>query len=253
MKTALLAITESGLTSAELLSSRLEDSVFFDLRGKGRLREWVSSEFHNYEGIIFFAALGIVYRVIADVIRNKYEDPAIVAVDDASRYAVSALSGHEGGANNLAFKVAALIDAEPVISTASDTNRTLIIGIGCRKGVPAEKITSAVINTFEEFNLSPGDVRLAASAWIKRNERGLIDAFRRLSIPLVFIEESRIKMFRGGDSDSGAARRHLGIPGVSEPCALLAGKNAELIVPRQKKGPVTVAVGRENINIWKDR
>ena len=73
------------------------------------LHQLVGKLFNDYDGIIFVMATGIVVRVIAPYIKNKYTDPAIVVVDDVGRYIISLLSGHEGGANLLAYKVAGIL------------------------------------------------------------------------------------------------------------------------------------------------
>jgi cobalt-precorrin 5A hydrolase len=61
-------------------------------------------------------------RVIAPLIQNKTEDPAIVVIDDQGQHAISLLSGHLGGANALTLQVAEIIGASPVITTATDVN-----------------------------------------------------------------------------------------------------------------------------------
>ncbi len=244
--TAISFITDNGQLSAELLQAKIKDSQLIDLRGKGRLRNWVDGHFHDYSGHIFIMSLGIVYRMIAGHITNKYEDPAVVVVDDARRYAISALSGHEGGANALAWKVAALIGCEPVISTASDTNRRITMGIGCRRGIGIPAVEKTVMGVLEKNELSSDDVRMAASVDIKKDEQGLIMAFENMAIPLVFIDSSRIKTFSGFSSPSKVAMKNLGLPGVSEPCALLLGRRAVLIQPRYAADGVTVALARED-------
>ena len=65
---------------------------------------------------------GIVVRVIAPLIRSKTQDPAVVVVDDLGKNAVSLLSGHIGGANELTRRIAPIIGATPVITTATDVN-----------------------------------------------------------------------------------------------------------------------------------
>jgi cobalt-precorrin 5A hydrolase len=87
----------------------------------------VRKEFHNYRGHIFFMSTGIVVRLIAPLIRSKMLDPAVVVVDDRGRNAVSLLSGHIGGANELTDKIARILGANAVITTATDVNRTAAI------------------------------------------------------------------------------------------------------------------------------
>jgi cobalamin biosynthesis protein CbiG len=246
VRVAITAITDNGLASAQELSALLPDSTVFNLKGKGKLRSWVEENFHKYEGHVFIMSMGIVYRLIAPLITNKYRDPAVVVVDDARRHAIAALSGHEGGANNLTFKVARILDAQPVVTTASDTNRRVIVGIGCRKGCGADEIKRALAQALNENEIKAEEIRLAASVDIKKEEKGMIEAFDQLGIPLLFISSDTIRNFTGYKNVSEAAQRQLGLPGVSEPCALLGGRNTALIQERMKIGPVTIALARED-------
>ena len=128
MKVAIIAITEEGKKTAQELAVSLgESKVYFLSRS---LKSAVKEIFDQHDGLIFVMALGIVIRVIAPYIKNKYIDPAVVVVDENKRFAISALSGHEGGANQLAVQVASILGAEPVITTASETRKELIIGVG---------------------------------------------------------------------------------------------------------------------------
>ena len=74
--------------------------------------------------IVFIGALGICVRTIAPIMRDKYTDPAVVCVDSTGRYAISVLSGHVGGANDLCRRVAGILGAEPVVTTQSDVTGT---------------------------------------------------------------------------------------------------------------------------------
>jgi cobalt-precorrin 5A hydrolase len=93
----------------------------------------LEQNFHRYAGHIFIMSTGIVVRVIAPLIRHKTEDPAVVVVDDAGRHAISLLAGHLGGANELTRKVAAIIGADPVITTATDVNCVPAIDVLARQ------------------------------------------------------------------------------------------------------------------------
>ncbi|WP_433260218.1 precorrin-3B C(17)-methyltransferase [Micromonospora vinacea] len=72
------------------------------------------------DAVIAFLATGAVVRIVAPLLDDKRTDPAVVVVDEAARHAVALLGGHAGGANTLAGQVAALLDARPVITTATD-------------------------------------------------------------------------------------------------------------------------------------
>lgn len=90
-------------------------------KGK-RLADMIASELSNYEGeaIVYVGALGICVRKIKDLIDDKYTDPAVVCVDSTGKYVIPVLSGHVGGANDLARQIAMITGGEAVITTQSD-------------------------------------------------------------------------------------------------------------------------------------
>ncbi len=91
------------------------------------LSEWTGQQFSTCDGLIFIGAAGIAVRLIAPYLKDKFTDPAVVVVDEAGKFAISLLSGHVGGANRLAEQTAALLNAVPVVTTASDVRgRTAI-------------------------------------------------------------------------------------------------------------------------------
>ena len=93
-----------------------------DIQGFDTLKQTVNAHFHEFTAHVFFMATGIVVRMIAPWIVHKTKDPAVVVVDDQGHFSISLLSGHIGGANMLAARVATVLEAIPVITTASDVN-----------------------------------------------------------------------------------------------------------------------------------
>lgn len=84
------------------------------------LEELTGNLFYTSEALVFIGAMGICVRSIAPYIKSKYTDPAVVCLDSTGKYAVSVLSGHIGGANELTHELARILDAEAVVTTQSD-------------------------------------------------------------------------------------------------------------------------------------
>ena len=112
MKIAVIPISEAGNDIALSLQRELGAKVIS--------RTEVSKQWKKFDGFVFIGALGICVRTIAPLVTDKHEDPAVVCVDSMGLNAISVLSGHVGGANDLARDIAALIGAREVITTQSD-------------------------------------------------------------------------------------------------------------------------------------
>lgn len=132
MKIAIIAITGNGARLGAKLKGELPDAELFvpskysDLCGcpvniyTEDLKVLIQRLWHEVQGLVCVMATGIVVRIIAPLLQGKDKDPAVVAIDDAGKFAVSLLSGHLGGANELAGRCASLIGGTPVITTATD-------------------------------------------------------------------------------------------------------------------------------------
>ena len=202
--------------------------------------------FARFTGLVYILPTGVAVRAIAPHAKHKTTDPAVVAMDVGGRWAVSLLSGHEGGANDLAVAVANAVGAEPIISTTTEAVKDIIVGVGCRRGIEADAIVAAVQAALKLANVDVRRLRLIASADIKKDEAGLIEAARLLGAPIRFIESGEIRLCPRPFEESALAHERVSLPAVAEPCALLAGRRTELILPRQKMNGVTVAVAREH-------
>jgi cobalt-precorrin 5A hydrolase len=86
------------------------------------LKALIVSLWKMFDGFVLIMATGIVMRMIAPLLESKETDPAVVVMDDAGRFAISLLSGHLGGANELAERCASVVGAQAVITTATDSN-----------------------------------------------------------------------------------------------------------------------------------
>ncbi|MDH5218532.1 MAG: cobalamin biosynthesis protein CbiG [Gammaproteobacteria bacterium] len=144
IRIAMVAITKHGasqlksiapqMPEADVIVSEKFAAIADEVPNKstvysGALSAQIGNFFADYDQIIFFVSLGAVVRLIAPHLKSKDIDPGILVVDDAAQFVIPVLSGHVGGANAYAEKVAALIGATPVVTTASDVGKTIPVDI----------------------------------------------------------------------------------------------------------------------------
>ena len=111
-KIAVINISEESRPLAQTLEQ--------DLQAQLIKRAEVGTRWQQFDAFIFIGAMGICVRTIAPYIKDKHEDPAVLCVDSLGVNVISVLSGHVGGANELTRQVAAILGADPVITTLSD-------------------------------------------------------------------------------------------------------------------------------------
>lgn len=81
---------------------------------------WAGEKFPVSDALIFIGATGIAVRSIAPYVASKKSDPAVLVIDECGKFVISLLSGHLGGANELTLKTAEILNAVPVVTTATD-------------------------------------------------------------------------------------------------------------------------------------
>ncbi|MBQ9649986.1 MAG: precorrin-4 C(11)-methyltransferase [Prevotella sp.] len=114
---AIIQISEEGQHIARLILSQV-----YARKNEAEIisRQNVGKRWKDFDAFVFVGALGICVRTIAPCIKDKHEDPAVVCVDSLGQNVIAVLSGHIGGANDLARDIAAMIGAHEVITTQSD-------------------------------------------------------------------------------------------------------------------------------------
>lgn len=94
---------------------------------------WTEKQFQEADAIVFVGACGIAVRSIAPFVKSKKTDPAVLVVDECGKFVISLLSGHLGGANELALTCARILDALPVVTTATDLHRCFAVDVFAKK------------------------------------------------------------------------------------------------------------------------
>lgn len=142
---ALFCLTPGGVELAKRLSALLPMTCFTRdellepgfLPFDGGFAHAARTAFARDSALIFIGATGIAVRVLAPAIADKFSDPAVIVIDERGEHVISLLSGHVGGANALTRKLADLLGADPVITTATDVNElaaldTLAVALNAR-------------------------------------------------------------------------------------------------------------------------
>lgn len=174
MRVAVVALTGGGAATAARLASRLPGSNLNGDRSGAASRyrveqvkvflpeklrsgnfaadyydcptgELLRRTFHDFQGLVLIMAAGIAVRSLAPLLQGKERDPAVVVMDERGQFAVSLLSGHLGGANDLARAVASVLGAVPVITTSTDVRGHLAVDVLARDlGVKLEPVKQLV-------------------------------------------------------------------------------------------------------------
>lgn len=356
MRVAILSVSNNGKLLSKKLKSLLDNDptiIRIDTFHKN-IKNNIRYIFNDYDVIIGIMATGILVRSICKHINSKYSDPAILSIDDKGNFVISLLSGHIGGANRFTKKIANLISATDVITTATDvynkigidtlanyfhwniinkenvltfnkaileneilhlksnsntidyienffSNDTLeindkekqhysiknnnnyiknrynyilsidetlnnkiiarfqdikielkpqklVIGIGSRKNISEKHVLSAIDLAMKNLGFSLNRIDYLSTAYIKKNELGILKASKIINRPLNIIEKEEIEDFYKSNlskdcSSSSFVEEKFGINGVSEACSMIAaGKNSKLVHKKIALNGVTIAV-----------
>lgn len=343
---AVYAITRHGLDVAARVAAALPDA---DLWVSERLRAHapagervhplplpmgptLAETFPRHDAHVFVISVGAVVRMIAPLLVDKKVDPAVICLDELGRFAVCVLSGHVGRGNAFTERIAGLLGAQPVITTASDTlgtltvdilgrelgwtlddpdrhvtrgcaavvngapvlfvqetgepdfwppgplppgvayttsldgvdpaaweillvasdrelrdarpdvwaraviyrPRSLVLGLGCDRGTPAELIERGVQTLLARHGLSPRSVKAVATIDVKADEPALRTLAARHGWPLLTYGAAALDAVPGVENPSPTVQRHVGTRGVCEPAALLGAGARALLVPKQR-------------------
>lgn len=189
MHTAIILISETGLPMARAIGKELGDAVIYtknpvaDCTVIPSYSRFMDEHFNDFEAIVFIGALGICVRSISRCVRNKYEDPAVICIDTTGRFVIPVLSGHIGGANALAARLATVTGGEAVTTTQSDNTGlwaldTLGREFGWRTDVPhgeMNRMTGLFVNRRKTALLL--DVKDRGTDYLERTLPGHVTVF----------------------------------------------------------------------------
>ena len=195
MNTAYFYLTDEGGKLAHKLAAAHPGDIY----NKENFKENLRAGFGRYDSLVCIMATGIVVRILAPLIVHKTSDPAVVVLDQKGKYAISLLSGHLGGANDLAREMAAISGGEAVITTATDVAGELsfdtfakkhdmaIENIGQLKHISGALLSGKKVNVFTNKNAGKLYPEL-----VEEQERGRIDIFPLSDFFKIYTIESNI-------------------------------------------------------------
>lgn len=341
---AIYAITRHGISIAGTLRSKLPGA---DLYVSEKLLSLAPADvlrlplpmgpalkdlFTAYHCHIFIISVGAVVRMVAPLIKDKKVDPAIVCVDDAARFSICVLSGHVGRGNAFTDRIASILEAQSVVTTASDaigtltvdilgrefgwtlddqdrnvtrgcaavvnaapvlfvqeagepnwwpiekplppgvqyvtslngatsdnfemfliaTDReiqlthpehwaraviyrpkSLVLGLGCDKGIQSDVVERGVRKILEESGLSLKSVKEIATIDKKQDEAAFSYLNRRYGWPMRIFSAEQLDGVSGIENPSDTVKHFVGTRGVAEPAALLAAGADRLLVTKK--------------------
>lgn len=121
MRIGIISVTKQG----DLIADKLKEILYAEVFSKSSIEDFniksiTEKLMESYQAVIFIASTGIGVRSIAPFLKGKAVDPAVLVIDSCANFVISLVSGHLGGANELTLKVAEVLKAQPVITTATD-------------------------------------------------------------------------------------------------------------------------------------
>ena len=146
MRLSIISFTENGKclseSIAELLDMEFEVGLYTKCESnindaahsnilfvKTSVRDWTKERMQEKNALLFIGACGIAVRAVSPFLTDKLHDVPVLVMDEKGKYIIPILSGHMGGANDLAYHIAEKTGAAPVITTATDINKKFAVDV----------------------------------------------------------------------------------------------------------------------------
>ena len=120
--------------------------------------------------------------------------------------------------------------------------KKLVLGLGCRRDTPGEKIIAAVESTLAELELSARGIRCLATIALKEHEPGLAEACRYFNAQKVVVPDTMVQMVQSRFEGSEFVFKTTGLYAVSEPCGYVASRFGKCLLEKQKMNGITLSV-----------
>jgi len=183
------AITDGGWQLARRLAALLPEGELLVGEEQG-ITASLAANWRHRDGFILIMAAGIAVRAIAPLLTDKRSDPCVVVMDERGRHAISLVSGHLGGGNALARRVAAICGGEAVITTASDTLGLVALDLWAR-----------------EQRLVAESPRRLTKVSARLVNKGMVTLYSE--IPVEFLPPGLVQVNEMGQADIIVSNRHI--------------------------------------------
>lgn len=125
--------TENGAKTAKRLEDKSDAFLCEYKDSDTNLKDFISDSFRLRLPILFVGSVGIAVRMVAEFVENKLSDSAVIVTDELGLNVIPILSGHFGGANELAKTISGYLNSNPVITTATDINNVFAVDVFARE------------------------------------------------------------------------------------------------------------------------
>lgn len=125
--------SENGKKLYKKLNNSFSEITWIERNEEKNISEWINEIFLKRLPIIFIGAIGIAVRLISRFVKNKFEDSPVLVMDEKGEYIIPILSGHIGGANEIANLIASKFNCKSIITTATDLENKFAVDIFAKK------------------------------------------------------------------------------------------------------------------------
>lgn len=125
--------------------------------------------------------------------------------------------------------------------------KTVVVGVGCKKGTSEEKIDVAIRRCLEEEGICPEAVCALSSIDLKREEAGILSYCEAKGIPFLTFPADVLKRAAGDFSESAFVESVTGVSNVCERSAVAAG--GVLFCRKKVYDGVTVALALKKASV----
>ena len=237
--TRIFALTDTGATLGQRLQNLLEtDEQPVHLQSRpDHFEASVQTAFEHKERIILICSTGIAIRSLAPVLTDKYQDPAVLVIDENGKFVIPLLAGYDNDANNWGQQISETLGATLVITSPKQYLQPVYtVGMVCERDCDAEHLQSLLDQCLNQQGLSRADIVSINSIDSKASEAGLIE-----------LANNNAKLFQTFSLESLAGIEQAS--GIAELAALWAAQQAtqstaELALSKQSSAKASCAIAR---------